>query len=136
HSAYALAVFQLNDDRLEARRDGAARFEDRFDDVDLGKAAAEAGQFRADALALVADAVALDALRFFGVEEELAAALSVAGPRQGGLHQALVIGRGALAAETKLKFGRTLVSNDLHENVAAGLGQRGAKSIRRCARRC
>src|SRR5207302_3694743 len=49
-------------------------FQDRFDEVDAGKASTDARQLWADALALVADLVALDALRLILIEENLTSA--------------------------------------------------------------
>src|SRR5205823_10871775 len=98
---------------LEAWRDRAARLEDRFDDVDLGETAGEPGQVGTNAFALVAEAMAFDALRFLGIEKELPAPFRIAGARQGGASEALMLRRGTLPAKTQRKLAKALGAGEL-----------------------
>src|SRR4051812_23469562 len=68
-AGHDLATFEGYGHRLEARRDRPARLEDRFDQVNARVATAGAGQFGADPIALLTEAMTLHALGFLGVEE-------------------------------------------------------------------
>src|SRR5262249_42425432 len=94
--------------RLVARRDGATGLQNRFDQVDARKSTAEARQFGADALALVANAVTLDALCLGGIEEQSAPTLGIARPCQGRACQGLMLGGRTLAAEADMELGTAL----------------------------
>src|SRR5207302_312576 len=107
-AAEDLAALQFDAHRLETRCDRAAWFQDRLDDVCLGEAAAQPSQLGADPLAPLAEAVALEAQRLVGVEEDLTAVRRVAGTRQGRPRQPLVAGGTALATKAKLKLAGSL----------------------------
>src|SRR5262249_18279792 len=82
-----LAVLERDHQCPETRRDRAARLQYGLHNVDAREAAPDTRQFRPDALALIAETVALQTLRFFRIEKYLAAALRVAPARQGRLCQ-------------------------------------------------
>src|SRR5205807_8244053 len=92
--------------------------------------AAESGQVGADALALVVEAMAFDALRFLGVLEDLPAAFGIAGARQRGACEALVLRRGAQAAETQRKLRTFFAARQLHQPLIVALIQRGFDPVR------
>src|SRR5262249_17421011 len=90
-AAYGSAVLERHHDGLEARGDRAAWIQDRFDDVDAGEAPAHSREFGADLFALLAQAVAFQALRLGYVKEQDAATFRIAGAGQGRLRQAFVL---------------------------------------------
>src|SRR5262249_54817299 len=90
--------------RGEARHDGPARFQDRLDEVDSAETGADAGQFGADPLTLIAEAVALETERLFRIEEDLPAAFGVARLGERGLRQRFVSRGSALAAERQAEI--------------------------------
>ena len=59
---------------------------------------------RADAIALIAERVAFEALGFFFIEENLTASPRVSRPRQRYLDEFFVFSLGALAAEVQMKL--------------------------------
>src|SRR5207244_9173319 len=101
-----LPVLQRDHHGLETRRNRAARLQDRFDEVDTREAAAHPRQLGADSLALIAETVALEALRLFDVEEYLAAALGVAGTNERCLGELFMYDAEGFAAETQMELGR------------------------------
>src|SRR5207247_1055824 len=84
----SLSVLEQHHHRSKARRDRATRFQNRFRDVDPREATAHAREFRAGALALLTDAMTLEAQRFFSVEKDLAAAVGAPRASQGRLNEA------------------------------------------------
>src|SRR5207249_1693655 len=101
----------------------------RLDDVDAGKTAADAGQLRPDALAAVAELMALQTERLVRVEEELSAALRVADSRQRCLRQAFQLRGRALAAETQVKLDARPGRPDLNQEAVFSLGQSGGEPV-------
>src|SRR5262249_36508366 len=128
HPEEHLAIPERDGESLEARRDRAARLDDRFDDVHLREAATESAQLRADALARIADAMTLDAERLLGVHEELPAALRIAGTRQGRVGEPFLL-RAALASEADLHLGGLLRLGQPNENAISSLRQRRLEAI-------
>jgi len=82
---HRLAILELDSNRFEARRDPAAGLKDRFDDVNPAKAVADARQVRADALPLILEAMAFEALRLGDIEKEFSTPFHVAGTRESSL---------------------------------------------------
>src|SRR5205807_8355213 len=109
--------------------DRAARLQDRFCEVNAREAAADARQLRPDALALVAEAVTLQTLRFFRVEEQLAAVLRVAATGQGRLRQPFEFDLGALAAEAQVKLDGGRRRAHLDEQLVGALGERAGEAV-------
>src|SRR5690242_15527890 len=66
--------------------------------------AADAGQVRPDAASLLADPMAPHALRFLGIQKELAPALGVTGCFEDELGQLFMRGLGTLGPEAEPKF--------------------------------
>src|SRR5205807_3260179 len=86
-------------------------------------------KLRTDALARLAEAMAPEALRFFAVEEHLAAAVGIAGAGESGLGQLFVLGPAALAPKVQVKLRSRLGRSDLDQQSVDALDERRGKAV-------